>query len=544
MQSPVPATSVQDGSPNASARGARPNDAIATPLRIAIADDHAVVRAGYRRLLELDQRMRIVAEFGDGESAYRWLSSNAADVLILDLTMPGHGGLATLQRLRQRVPALRVLIFTMHESADLAAQTLRIGAAGYITKSSAPESLVAAVREVAAGGRPVSPDVARALPDAARKDTPHDALSSREFEIFLMLARGGNVEDIAASRCLSAKTIANYQTSIRQKTGLGSSLDMYRYAVAHDSACRRRDGTEVSRVDPRRHREIRAQAEAAATFRIAHRRTHLDLAAVRPHALAHAGETVAAMRRLVGRVETDAVVFDAPFDTAARARTDANADAPGIRVARRVGQRFLRESIQHERKIVGHIALAELVAQRVIRALARSFAPALHEILEQPPQRNAARAGIAVLRPQFTQQIAHLAVEALAVPREAADDFAKFRHRCRVMREPGHVRAHRGQRLAEFIVQLACDPRAFFFLRRHQLETDDTPRLARARQRRGEMIQGARDAIHFDERQRRQPIREIVALIPFDRVLDRLQRRERAAQCPIDREQQRDAVTG
>jgi len=232
MLSSVPTTSIQDAPPSASAQRPKRNDSTSAPLRIAIADDHAVVRAGYRRLLELDERMRIVAEFGDGESAYRWLSSNAADVLILDLTMPGHGGLATLQRLRQRVPTLRVLIFTMHESAELAAQALRTGAAGYITKSSPPETLVAAVRDVAAGGQPVSPDVARALPNASRADA-HDALSSREFEIFLMLARGDSVEDIATSRCLSAKTIANYQTSIRQKTGLGSSLEMYRYAEAH-----------------------------------------------------------------------------------------------------------------------------------------------------------------------------------------------------------------------------------------------------------------------------------------------------------------------
>ncbi len=205
-----------------------------TPLRIAIADDHAVVRAGYRRLLELDARMQIVAEFGDGESAYRWLSSHAADVLILDLGMPGGGGLATLQRLRQRVPQLRVLVFTMHESADLAAQTLRAGASGYITKSSAPESLVDAVHDVVAGRRPVSADLARAIAESQGPcDAPHTALSPREFEIFLLLARGDGVEQIAAKRCLSAKTIANYQTAIRQKTGLGSSLEMYRYAETH-----------------------------------------------------------------------------------------------------------------------------------------------------------------------------------------------------------------------------------------------------------------------------------------------------------------------
>lgn len=234
MEFSAPQTSVLGGVPMAGARNASRRDAIAAPLRIAIADDHAVVRAGYRRLLELDERMHIVAEFGDGESAYRWLSSNAADLLILDLSMPGCGGLATLQRLRHRAPELRILIFTMHESPDLAAQTLRIGAAGYITKSSPPDSLVRAVHDIVAGGRPVSPDVARALSGSADQlDALHKALSPREFEIFLLLARGDGVEQIAAARSLSTKTIANYQTSIRQKTGLGSSLEMYRYAEAH-----------------------------------------------------------------------------------------------------------------------------------------------------------------------------------------------------------------------------------------------------------------------------------------------------------------------
>lgn len=223
-------TQVQQSATPASARAWSFKDD--APLRIAIADDHAVVRTGYRRLLELDGRMRVVAEFGDGESAYQWLCANEADVLILDLTMPGRGGLATLQRIRQRLPDLRVLVFTMHESAELAEQTLRIGAAGFITKSSAPESLVVAVHEIAAGGRPVSPDVASALA-ATGASASHAALSPREFEIFLLLARGDTVEAIATARCLSAKTIANYQTSIRQKTGLGSSLEMYRYAEAH-----------------------------------------------------------------------------------------------------------------------------------------------------------------------------------------------------------------------------------------------------------------------------------------------------------------------
>ena len=226
-------TAFQQSATPASARAWSFQGSADAPIRIAIADDHAVVRTGYRRLLELDGRMRVVAEFGDGESAYQWLCANEADVLILDLTMPGRGGLATLQRLRQRLPELRVLVFTMHESAELAEQTLRIGAAGFITKSSAPESLVVAVHDIAAGGRPVSPDVASALAGTPDALAPHAALSPREFEIFLLLARGDSVEAIATARCLSAKTIANYQTSIRQKTGLGSSLEMYRYAEAH-----------------------------------------------------------------------------------------------------------------------------------------------------------------------------------------------------------------------------------------------------------------------------------------------------------------------
>lgn len=204
-------------------------------LKIAIADDHAVVRTGYRRLLELDEAVEVVAEFGDGESAYRWLSSHSADILILDLSMPGRGGLATLQRLRHRVPQLRVLIFTMHDSPALAAQALRLGANGYITKSSPPESLIDAIHAIDAGECPLSSEVADALQSGEEPSMlPHWRLSPREFDMFLLFAEGASVEQIAANRCLSVKTVANYQTTIRHKTGLGNALEMYRYALEHD----------------------------------------------------------------------------------------------------------------------------------------------------------------------------------------------------------------------------------------------------------------------------------------------------------------------
>lgn len=180
-------------------------------------------------MLELEPGLQVVAEFADGESAYLWLAEHPADVLILDLSMPGQGGLATLQRLHQRVPRLRVLMFTMHDSPALAAQLLKAGASGYLTKSSPPESLVDAVHRVAAGEQVLSADIAAAI-GSRRSDLPHEQLSPREFDVFLLLAQGVPVEQIASQRCLSIKTAANYQTIVRHKLGLNSALDMYRYA--------------------------------------------------------------------------------------------------------------------------------------------------------------------------------------------------------------------------------------------------------------------------------------------------------------------------
>lgn len=204
------------------------------PLRIAIADDHAVVRTGYRRLLELEPDIAVVAEFEDGDSACEWLFAHAADILILDLSMPGRGGMETLQRLRARVPQLHILIFTMHESAALAAQALRLGASGFLTKSSPPERLIEAVRRVAAGQREISATLDQDMRTATRQlPLPHLSLSPRELDIFLMLAQGLGVEAIAEHRRMGVKTTANYQTAIRKKTGLANALDMHRYAIAH-----------------------------------------------------------------------------------------------------------------------------------------------------------------------------------------------------------------------------------------------------------------------------------------------------------------------
>ncbi|QYY30002.1 response regulator transcription factor [Cupriavidus pinatubonensis] len=200
-------------------------------IDIVITDDHAVVRTGYRRLLELDEGMRVVAEFGDADTAYDWLVRNRADVLILDLSMPGRGGLEMLQRLRIRVPALHTLVFSMHDSAAIVMQAMRAGAVGYLTKNSAPEALVDAVRRVAGGLRVLSDDIAGLLDTGGQP--PHLALSPREFDLFRQFARGTALEDVAARFCLSTKTVANYQTLIRKKMGLANRIEMHRYAVEH-----------------------------------------------------------------------------------------------------------------------------------------------------------------------------------------------------------------------------------------------------------------------------------------------------------------------
>jgi DNA-binding NarL/FixJ family response regulator len=198
------------------------------PIRIAIADDHAVVCEGYRRLIELEDDMRVVATFPTGERAYQWLTHHDADVLILDIAMPGRGGLDTLKRLRCRCPDLQIMIFTMHESESLQAHAAHLGAARFISKCSPPEVLVESVREVARADR--SKTVELDDESAYDAESPQSLFSPREFDIFILLAEGVPVEEIAERRELSIKTVWNYQTSIRHKTGCRNPIEIHRYA--------------------------------------------------------------------------------------------------------------------------------------------------------------------------------------------------------------------------------------------------------------------------------------------------------------------------
>jgi DNA-binding NarL/FixJ family response regulator len=198
-----------------------------------LVDDHAVVREGYRRLIEKHKDLEVVAEAADGEAAYVLYKQLKPDVVVLDLSMPGRGGVEVLRRLRQWDEGARVLIFTMHQNAAFAVQAFRAGAKGYITKSSAPELLISAIREVAAGKTALSPDVDHvlALARISDEDSLLDGLTAREFDIFRMLADAKGVEDIAATLNLSPKTVSNYHYLIKSKLGVASDIELVRLAV-------------------------------------------------------------------------------------------------------------------------------------------------------------------------------------------------------------------------------------------------------------------------------------------------------------------------
>lgn len=205
-------------------------------LRVMLVDDHAVVRLGYRRLLELETDIAVVAEQGDAEQALQALMADdaqAVDVVVLDLSMPGRGGLDLLRRGALRWPHLRWLVFTMHDSPAMVGQCLRAGAAGFVTKSGAPEELLLALRRVAAGERPVLSADVQAAADSPAAQAPHLALTTREFDVLRLLVQGLGAAEIAQRLHLSPKTVSNLQTRLRARLGVGNAVELLRYAQQH-----------------------------------------------------------------------------------------------------------------------------------------------------------------------------------------------------------------------------------------------------------------------------------------------------------------------
>jgi DNA-binding NarL/FixJ family response regulator len=200
-------------------------------IRILLVDDHAVVRAGYRRFLERSEDVSVVAEAADAAEGYVLFRRHAPDISVVDLSMPGAGGLELIRRIVAHEPLARVLVFSMHADAVFAVRALQAGARGYVTKRSAPEILVEAVRQVHAGRSFLSPDITLAF---GRGDAdPLAVLSAKEFEVFRLIAEGRSVADIAAALSLSQKTVANYQALIKNKFGAATTAALVHVALRH-----------------------------------------------------------------------------------------------------------------------------------------------------------------------------------------------------------------------------------------------------------------------------------------------------------------------
>lgn len=204
-------------------------------IRVILVDDHVVVRSGLRRLLESHHLIQVVAEAETGETAYQIFTEISPDVVLMDISMPGMGGLEAAKRILQRNPYAKIVIFSMHEAVSFAAQALKNGVKGYVTKTGVADDLIQAVIDVFHGKTFLSQDVAQkvALQSLIGDKNPLEQLTSREFEVFRLLAEGRRVEDVAETLKISQKTVANYYTLIKQKLSVNSPIEMVRLAMKH-----------------------------------------------------------------------------------------------------------------------------------------------------------------------------------------------------------------------------------------------------------------------------------------------------------------------
>ncbi len=206
---------------------------MAKKITIVLVDDHAVVRAGVRRLLEQEPLFDVIGEAESGEKAYQTYNELKPDVMVMDLSMPGMGGLEAIRRILMRYERAKILVLSMHEDLSFANQALKLGAKGYLLKNALGEDLVKSIKEVAEGNIFLSDDIARkmAMQSISGDRDPIHELSAREFEIFRLLAEGLEIDAIALKLNISSKTVSNYQTMIKQKLDINTPVELIRYAI-------------------------------------------------------------------------------------------------------------------------------------------------------------------------------------------------------------------------------------------------------------------------------------------------------------------------
>lgn len=205
-------------------------------IRVLIVDDHPIVRRGLKETLTAEIDITVVAEAARSEEVLPLMNAQPCDVVLLDLSLPGRGGLDVITDIRRGFPKARVLIVSTYDESQYAVRAIRAGAAGYLSKSSAPDELVRAVRTVVEHGRYISESVASTLLDYAvddRRGIAHERLSDREYEVLRLLVAGRTISDIGGELSLSVKTISTYRTRLGEKLGIRSTADLVRYAIEH-----------------------------------------------------------------------------------------------------------------------------------------------------------------------------------------------------------------------------------------------------------------------------------------------------------------------
>ena len=206
---------------------------MAKKTTIVLVDDHAVVRAGVRRLLEQEPLFEVIGEAESGEKAYQIFGELKPDVMVMDLSMPGMGGLEAIRRILMRYEKAKILVLSMHEDLSFANQALKLGAKGYLIKNTLADDLVKSIETVSNGEVFLSAEIAKkmAMQSISGDKDPIHELSAREFEIFRLLAEGLDIDGIATTLNISSKTVSNYQTMIKQKLDINSPVELIRYAI-------------------------------------------------------------------------------------------------------------------------------------------------------------------------------------------------------------------------------------------------------------------------------------------------------------------------
>ena len=208
-------------------------------IRIVIADDHAIVREGLKRIVSAGEDMEVTAEAADGTEVMQRVRELEFDVLVLDLSMPGRSGMELIKLARSEKPQLRILVLSMHQELQYAVRAIKSGASGYLTKESAPAELVQALRKIAGGGAYVTSEVAQQLALGAMPGSAvasHESLSPREFEVFRLLAAGLSVTETATRLSVSVKTVSTHKANMMQKLSLHNQSELVRYAIRHGLA--------------------------------------------------------------------------------------------------------------------------------------------------------------------------------------------------------------------------------------------------------------------------------------------------------------------